>query len=114
MRVGVCDLGGGVPDGDGSVELEVLLPVPRRPCVDGEPAIVGRLALTESWRRLMRVRGVLSELAGVDESLGPDDLSGSRRRVDGGRGWTCIGGSWTGSGAWKTSPWSAELSVCGR
>lgn len=115
IRVGVRDLGGGVDEGDGSFELEFefeLVPGPRRACVDGEPAIVGRFALAESWSRLVRVRGVLSELAGAEESLGPDERSGSARRVEGGSGCTCIGGSWAGSDARKTSPWSAELSVC--
>lgn len=54
IRVGVCDLGGGLADGDNSDRASFASACIAE-LVDGDPAIVGRLALTLSCKRFARV-----------------------------------------------------------
>ena len=54
ILVGVCDFGGGLADGESS-DRASFAPACIAALVDGEPAIVGRLALTLSCKRFARV-----------------------------------------------------------
>lgn len=112
----MCDFGGG--DEDGDVECDPSASPSAGSVLDladGDPAIVGRLALTDSCSLLARLCRVWPRV-GVPDSLDEmeevelDDVRESTRRaVDEGRAEICIGGRTTGFG----SPSSAALIVCG-
>lgn len=85
--VGVCDFGGGVVERGDEPRRKIRgwsSTAAAPPCVEGEPAIVGRFALIESWSLLVRVRGVertlLAVTGGFEGML--DDIDSTRRAVE--------------------------------
>lgn len=118
IRVGVRDLGGGLVEGEVEDLVTFIASVVATVAVraDGEPAIVGRLALTDSCNLLTRFVALVGVTADAfddsDEAECEVVRESTRLIVLAGSAEICIGGSCMSFGSFAII--SAELRVCKR